>query len=40
MARSLLESADVIQALIYANRSFRLAMDVHRLNGEAKVAAS
>jgi hypothetical protein len=40
IAKSLLDSADVVQALIYANRSFRLAMDVHRLNGEAKTSAS
>jgi hypothetical protein len=38
-ARSLLDSADVAQALIYANRSFRLALDVHRFP-ESGVAAS
>jgi hypothetical protein len=39
-ARSLLESADVPQALIYANRSFRLAMDVHRFPDSTGAAAS
>ncbi len=38
-ARSLLDSADVAQALIYANRSFSLALDVHRFP-ESGVAAS
>jgi len=31
-ARSLLDSADVIMALIYANRALRLALEVHRLH--------
>ena len=39
-ARSLLESADVAQALIYANRSFRLALDVHKFPDSPGVAAS
>ena len=39
-ARALLDSADVTQALIYANRSFRLALEVHRLEGPSGVAAS
>jgi hypothetical protein len=39
-ARSLLDSADVTQALIYANRSFRLALEVHRLEGPTGAAAS
>ncbi len=39
-ARALLDSADVTQALIYANRSFRLALEVHRLEGSTGVAAS
>jgi hypothetical protein len=39
-ARSLLDSADVTQALIYANRSFRIAQDVHRFPDSAGVAAS
>jgi len=38
-ARSLLDSADVAQALIYANRSFRMALDIHRFP-ETGVAAS
>ncbi len=38
-ARSLLDSADVAQALIYANRSFRMALDLHRFP-ETGVAAS
>jgi hypothetical protein len=38
-ARSLLDSADVTQALIYANRSFRIAQDIHRFP-DAGVAAS
>jgi hypothetical protein len=39
-ARSLLDSADVVQALIYANRSFRLALEVHRLQDGSGGAAS
>ncbi len=39
-ARSLLDSADVTQALIYANRSFRIAQDLHRFPDSAGVAAS
>lgn len=39
-ARSLLESADVAQALIYANRSFRMAQDLHRFPDSQGVAAS
>jgi hypothetical protein len=39
-ARALLDNADVTQALIYANRSFRLALEVHRLDGSSGVAAS
>jgi hypothetical protein len=39
-ARSLLDSADVTQALIYANRSFRIAQDIHRFPDSAGVAAS
>jgi hypothetical protein len=39
-ARSLLDSADVTQALIYANRSFRIAQDLHRFPDRAGVAAS
>ncbi len=39
-ARSLLDSADVVQALIYANRSFRLALEVHRLQDGGGGAAS
>ena len=31
-ARSLLDSADVIMALIYANRALRMALEVHRLH--------
>jgi len=38
-ARSLLDSADVTQALIYANRSFRVAQDIHRFPDKG-VAAS
>jgi hypothetical protein len=38
-ARSLLDSADVAQALIYANRSFRMALDIHRFP-DTGVAAS
>ncbi len=38
-ARSLLDSADVVQALIYANRSFHVARQVHRV-GPSGVAAS
>lgn len=38
-AKSLLDSADVAQALIYANRSFRMALDIHRFP-ETGVAAS
>ena len=38
-ARSLLDSADVAQALIYANRSFGIALDIHRFP-ESGVAAS
>ncbi len=38
-ARSLLDSADVTQALIYANRSFRIAQDIHRFPDKG-VAAS
>jgi hypothetical protein len=39
-ARSLLESADVVQALIYANRSFRMALEVQRGDGQMGAAAS
>ncbi len=39
-ARSLLDSADVTQALIYANRSFRIAQDIHRFPDSTGVAAS
>jgi hypothetical protein len=39
-ARSLLDSADVTQALIYANRSFRIAQDIHRFPDKSGVAAS
>lgn len=39
-ARSLLDSADVTQALIYANRSFRMAQDIHRFPESSGVAAS
>lgn len=39
-ARSLLDSADVAQALIYANRSFRVALDTHRFRDSTGVAAS
>ncbi|UCC92386.1 MAG: hypothetical protein JSW25_06845 [Thermoplasmata archaeon] len=39
-ARSLLDSADVTQALIYANRSFRIAQDIHRFPDRSGVAAS
>lgn len=39
-ARSLLESADVAQAIIYANRSFRMALDLHRFPDSQGVAAS
>ena len=39
-ARSLLDSADVTQALIYANRSFRIAQDIHRFPESSGVAAS
>lgn len=39
-ARSLLDSADVTQALIYANRSFRIAQDIHRFPDTKGVAAS
>jgi len=39
-ARSLLDSADVTQALIYANRSFRLAQEIHRFPEHGHVAAS
>jgi hypothetical protein len=39
-ARSLLDSADVAQALIFANRSFRMAMDIHRFQEPASGAAS
>jgi hypothetical protein len=38
-ARSLLESADVVQALIFANRSFNMARQVHRM-GSSGAAAS
>jgi hypothetical protein len=38
-ARSLLDSADVTHALIYANRSFRIAQDIHRFP-DSGVAAS
>jgi len=39
-ARSLLDSADVTQALIYANRSFSIAQDIHRFPDKGGVAAS
>ena len=39
-ARALLESADVVQALIYANRAVRVALDTHRTNAGAGGAAS
>ena len=39
-ARSLLDSADVIQALIYTNRSFRMAQEIQRNDGQTGVAAS
>lgn len=39
-ARSLLDSADVTQALIYANRSFSIAQDIHRFPDNKGVAAS
>jgi hypothetical protein len=39
-ARSLLDSADVTQALIYANRSFRMAQDCHQFPDSGSVAAS
>ena len=38
-ARSLLDSADVVQALIFANRSFNMARQVHRM-GSSGAAAS
>lgn len=39
-ARSLLDSADVTSALIYANRSFRIAQDIHRFPDATSVAVS
>jgi hypothetical protein len=39
-ARALLESADVVQALIYANRAFRVALDTHRTVAGTGGAAS
>ncbi len=39
-ARALLESADVVQALIYANRAFRVALDIHRTHAGTGGAAS
>ncbi len=39
-ARALLESADIVQALIYANRALRVALEVNRLHMAPGGAAS